>query len=51
VGRLRSDKKTRNGRVHFVLPSAIGKVEVVTDVPEEIVLAAVEQIRRRSRAS
>ncbi len=47
--RLHSDKKTRNGRVHFVLPTEIGKVEVVNDVPESVVLAAVEEIRELSR--
>jgi 3-dehydroquinate synthase len=50
VRRLQSDKKTRNGRVHFVLPSAIGKVEIANDVPQEVVLGAVEEIRKRSRA-
>ena len=48
VRRLHSDKKTRNGRVHFVLPTEIGKVEVVDDVPEKVVLAAVEEIRELS---
>lgn len=48
--RLQSDKKTRNGKVHFVLPTEIGKVEVVNDVPEKVVLAAVEEIRTLSRA-
>jgi 3-dehydroquinate synthase len=46
--RLLSDKKTRNGKVHFVLPTEIGKVEIVTDVPGEVVLNAVEEIRRLS---
>ena len=32
--RLRSDKKTRRGVVHFILPREIGKVEIVSDVPE-----------------
>jgi 3-dehydroquinate synthase len=50
VRRLQSDKKTRNGRVHFVLPTEIGKVEVVNDVPEKVVLAAVDEIRELSRA-
>jgi 3-dehydroquinate synthase len=49
VRRLHSDKKTRNGKVHFVLPTEIGKVEVVNDVPERTVLAAVEEIRELSR--
>jgi 3-dehydroquinate synthase len=43
--RLRSDKKTRDGVVHFILPTAIGKVEIVQDVPEPIVRAAVDEIR------
>jgi 3-dehydroquinate synthase len=47
--RLHSDKKTRNGKVHFVLPTEIGKVEVVNDVPERVVLEAVEEIRELSR--
>jgi 3-dehydroquinate synthase len=48
VRRLQSDKKTRNGKVHFVLPTEIGKVEVVNDIPERVVLGAVEEIRRLS---
>jgi 3-dehydroquinate synthase len=47
--RLQSDKKTRNGKVHFVLPTEIGKVEVVNDVPEKVVLAAVDEIRELSK--
>ena len=38
---LQSDKKTRNGVVHFVLPREIGKVEIVNDVPEQVVIEAV----------
>jgi 3-dehydroquinate synthase len=47
--RLHSDKKTRNGKVHFILPTEIGKVEIVSDVPEKAVLAAVEEIRELSQ--
>ena len=47
---LQSDKKTRNGKVHFVLPTKLGEVEVVNDVPETAVLEAVDTIRRLSRA-
>ena len=32
---LQSDKKTRNGVVHFVLPREIGKVEIANDVPSK----------------
>jgi 3-dehydroquinate synthase len=47
--RLRSDKKTRQGVVHFVLPREIGKVEITSDVPEAIVRAAVDEIRKLAR--
>ncbi|HVO79594.1 MAG TPA: 3-dehydroquinate synthase [Terriglobales bacterium] len=47
--RLQADKKTRNGVVHFVLPTAIGRVEIVPDVPEKVVGQAVEELRRLSR--
>ncbi|MFY9562394.1 MAG: 3-dehydroquinate synthase [Terriglobales bacterium] len=46
VKRLHSDKKTRHGVVHFILPREIGKVEIVSDVPAVIVRAAVEEIRK-----
>jgi 3-dehydroquinate synthase len=46
---LQADKKTRNGVVHFVLPREIGKVEVVNDVPEQVVVAAVDTLRRLSK--
>ena len=46
---LQSDKKTRDGVVHFVLPREIGKVEVVNDVPEQVVLEAVDELRRLSK--
>ncbi len=49
LNRLQSDKKTRNGVVHFVLPREIGKVEISSEVPESAVLSAVEELRRLSR--
>jgi 3-dehydroquinate synthase len=45
---LKADKKTRNGVVHFVLPREIGKVDVVNDVPEQVVIEAVDELRRLS---
>jgi 3-dehydroquinate synthetase len=36
--------------VHFVLPTEIGKVEIVNDVPGEVVLSAVKEIQELSRA-
>ncbi len=47
--RLHSDKKTRQGVVHFILPREIGKVEITSDVGEAIVRAAVEEIRKLAR--
>jgi 3-dehydroquinate synthase len=46
---LQSDKKTRNGVVHFVLPTRIGATEIVKDVPHGAVINAVNAIRRFSR--
>ena len=48
---LQTDKKTRSGVVHFVLPSQIGKVEIVNDVPTEAVLDAVNVLRQFSNSS
>lgn len=47
--RLKFDKKTRQGVVHFILPRGIGKVEIVGDVPETVVRSAVEEIRKLAR--
>jgi 3-dehydroquinate synthase len=46
---VRSDKKTENGNVHFVLPRRIGKVEIVDNVPESAIGTALAEIRRDSR--
>ncbi len=46
--RLQSDKKTANGKVHFVLPTKIGHVEIVNDVPENVILTAIDTIRALS---
>lgn len=47
---LRSDKKTEAGTVHFVLPRKIGRVEIVKNVPETVIISALAEIRRASRA-
>lgn len=49
IARLSSDKKTKDGIVHFVLPREIGKVEVANDVPQGAIIDAVEELRRLSR--
>jgi len=41
AARLRSDKKTIQGRVHFVLPERIGQVRVVTGLDQALVRAAI----------
>jgi 3-dehydroquinate synthase len=43
AARLRSDKKTLQGNVHFVLPDRIGSVRIVTGVPESTVIAATQR--------
>ena len=45
---LQIDKKTRGGAVHFVLPREIGKVEIVNNVPEKVVMDAVDKLRKLS---
>ncbi|HUJ94974.1 MAG TPA: 3-dehydroquinate synthase [Terriglobales bacterium] len=47
---LKTDKKTRDGVVHFVLPRQIGRVEIDNDVSEQAVIEAVSELRRRSTA-
>ena len=49
LGRLQADKKTQGGVVHFVLPREIGKVEIAADVPDKVVIHAVEDVRLLSR--
>ena len=50
LNRLRVDKKTLNGVVHFVLPVEIGKAEVVSDVPASTVVQAIDELRYLSRS-
>jgi 3-dehydroquinate synthase len=42
AARLRSDKKTIQGKVHFVLPVKIGDVTVVSGLDEKLVLESIE---------
>lgn len=46
---LQSDKKTMGGVPHFVLPTAIGNVDVVNTVPGSAVVEAVEVIKQWSK--
>jgi len=42
AARLRSDKKTVQGKIHFVLPVKIGDVAIVSGVEDRLVLEAIE---------
>lgn len=46
---LGRDKKTRGGAPHFVLPCEIGRVNIVNDVPEKLVVESIGELRRISR--
>ncbi len=50
VRRLAADKKTVDGVAHFVLPRALGRVEIAANVPERVVTQAVDGLRALSRA-
>ena len=41
---LQHDKKARNGAIHFVIPRAIGRVEITPDVPLALVRDVVKGI-------
>jgi 3-dehydroquinate synthase len=43
AARLKSDKKTVQGRIHFVLPERIGAVKITSDIDERFVLSAIEE--------
>jgi 3-dehydroquinate synthase len=44
--RLVSDKKTIQGNVHFVLPTKIGEVTVVSGIDDEVVLESIQAVLR-----
>jgi 3-dehydroquinate synthase len=43
AARLKSDKKTVQGKIHFVLPERIGAVKIRADVEEGAVLSAIRE--------
>ncbi len=43
AARLKSDKKTVKGKIHFVLPERIGAVKITAEVQERFVAAAIEE--------
>ena len=42
AARLKSDKKTVQGKVHFVLPPRVGEVKIVSGIDDSVVLEAIE---------
>ena len=44
IDAMRHDKKTVAGRLHFVLPTAIGSTTIVDDVTEKEIRAALKQV-------
>jgi len=46
LGLMRRDKKTSNGVIHFVLPTRIGKVTIANDIPDELIVVAVDELRK-----
>ena len=43
AARLKSDKKTVKGKIHFVVPERIGAVKITSNVDERAVLAAIQE--------
>ncbi len=41
MGRLAGDKKTLQGKIHFVLPTHIGEVSVVSDIEPDLIRHAI----------
>jgi 3-dehydroquinate synthase len=46
AARLKSDKKTVQGKIHFVLPPRIGEVRIVSGIEDLLVLEAIEAALR-----
>ena len=47
VARLASDKKTLAGKVHFVLPTAIGEVKIVSGMEQSVIRKAIAETLER----
>jgi 3-dehydroquinate synthase len=44
---MRHDKKARAGQLRFILPSRLGAVELVSQVPEGLVVEILEELMER----
>jgi 3-dehydroquinate synthase len=49
LARMRADKKNVAGRLHLVLPTRLGHVELVTDVDEDALMRVLEEICEEDR--
>jgi 3-dehydroquinate synthase len=47
---LHHDKKVRDGAIHFILPLAIGRVEITPDVPLQLVRDTVKALLHENKA-
>jgi len=48
LGAMAHDKKRKNGRIRFVLPRKIGKVEVTENVSAEMIQSVLQRMKERS---
>ena len=48
---LQGDKKVRQGKVRFVLPTAIGRVEIRDDIDPELIRSVLKQLAASDEAS
>jgi 3-dehydroquinate synthase len=44
AARLSADKKTVQGKIHFVLPVRIGDVKIVSGIDDRLVLESIESV-------
>jgi 3-dehydroquinate synthase len=49
ISAMHRDKKVEAGRAHFVLPVEIGKVVIRSDVPSQVIRAALKDVLARQR--
>jgi 3-dehydroquinate synthase len=50
VGHLYADKKTVQGKIHFVLPTKVGEVKIVSGISDSVIGEAVSQTLQQLRS-
>lgn len=43
---LQLDKKVKGGKVRFILPTKIGKVEIKEEIPSEVIITVLEEMKK-----